>query len=282
MLELAAGGTFRALARELTAERLTENRRQVEIWERGALDELRTGDVAAGLDAYTAAGRVSVADSVAGQRAAVVAAWWQATRSGDPYQVAMLAHRRADVTALNQLARARLLAAGRLTGPTVYGVDDHEVVKCFAVGDLAVVRRNHYPDRLVNGQRGLVTAVDHDVGSLRIRIGGQEVVVSARHLDAGLLDHGYAVTIHQAQGLTVDRALLVGSTSLYREAGYVGLSRGRQDNRLFLTDQTDDLAYIDEVDHPRTPEAGMPDAITATVTTWSRTRRQSTAHDLSR
>jgi hypothetical protein len=52
--ELAAGGTFRALARELAALRLTENRRQVQVWERGVLDELRAGDVAAAIETYAA------------------------------------------------------------------------------------------------------------------------------------------------------------------------------------------------------------------------------------
>jgi conjugative relaxase-like TrwC/TraI family protein len=281
--ELAAGGTFRALARELTAVRLTQNRRQVRAWERGALDELRTGGVDAGIDAYAAAGRVSVADTVADQRAALIAAWWQATRSGDPHQVVMLSHRRADVAALNELARARLLADGHLTGPNVYGVDERDNVRPFATGDSVVVRRNDYRDGLVNGQRGVVVAADPEVGRLRVCVGNQDVSVSAEQLDDGLLDHGYALTVHQAQGLTVDRALLLGSSSLYREAGYVGLSRGRHDNQLFLTDQTDDLAYTDEVDHPRSPAAGgQPDAITAAVSTWRRSRAQHTAHDLSR
>jgi ATP-dependent exoDNAse (exonuclease V) alpha subunit len=57
--ELAAGGTFRALARELPAVTLTENRRQAHSWERAALDELRAGDVTAGVDAYAAAGRIT-------------------------------------------------------------------------------------------------------------------------------------------------------------------------------------------------------------------------------
>jgi ATP-dependent exoDNAse (exonuclease V) alpha subunit len=242
---------------------------------------LRAGAVAAGIDAYAAAGRISIANTVAEQRAALVAAWLQATRTGDPHQVVMLAHRRADVAALNELARARLLAAGRLTGPTVYGVDEHEVVKCFAAGDLVVVRRNHYPDGLVNGQRGVVTGVDHDVGRVRVRVGDQHMAVSAAQLENGFLDHGYALTVHQAKGLTVDRALLLGSTSLHREAGYVGLSRGRLDNRLFLADQIDDFAY-DEVDHPRTSHADQPDTITAMETALRRTRAKNTALDLSR
>jgi ATP-dependent exoDNAse (exonuclease V) alpha subunit len=110
--ELAADGTFRALARELIAVRLTENRRQLEGSERDALDELRDGDVAAGIDAYAAAGRVTVGDTVTDQRAALVAAWWQAIRTGDPQGLVMLAHRRTDVPVLNELARTRLQADG--------------------------------------------------------------------------------------------------------------------------------------------------------------------------
>ena len=60
--ELAAGGTFHALARDLPAVTLTENRRQAHGWERAALDQLRAGDVATGLAAYADAGRVVTRD----------------------------------------------------------------------------------------------------------------------------------------------------------------------------------------------------------------------------
>jgi ATP-dependent exoDNAse (exonuclease V) alpha subunit len=57
---------------------------------------------------------------------------------------------------------------------------------------------------------------------------------AARHLD-----HGYAMTCHKAQGVTVDVALLYGTAALTREAGYVALSRGRSANHLYVPDQTD-------------------------------------------
>jgi hypothetical protein len=41
------------------------------------------------------------------------------------------------------------------------------------------------------------------------------------------------MTLHKAQGLTVDHALLYGSETLTREAGYVGLSRGRRENHIY-------------------------------------------------
>jgi hypothetical protein len=53
-------------------------------------------------------------------------------------------------------------------------------------------------------------------------------------LEAGHLSYAYASTVHKAQGATVDRAFLLGSDQLYREAGYVGLSRGRLSNELFV------------------------------------------------
>jgi hypothetical protein len=43
------------------------------------------------------------------------------------------------------------------------------------------------------------------------------------------------MTLHKAQGLTVDHALPHGSQALTREAGYVGLSRGRRENHIYTT-----------------------------------------------
>jgi len=54
--------------------------------------------------------------------------------------------------------------------------------------------------------------------------------VPSSYLEAGHLTHAYASTVHKAQGATVDRAYLLGSDRLYREAGYVGMSRGRLSN----------------------------------------------------
>lgn len=47
------------------------------------------------------------------------------------------------------------------------------------------------------------------------------------------LSHAYARTVHKTQGLTCDVALLLGDDTLYAELGYTGLTRGRQENRLY-------------------------------------------------
>ena len=59
--------------------------------------------------------------------------------------------------------------------------------------------------------------------------------------------HGYALTIHKAQGVTCDHSLVLGTDDLYREAGYVALSRGRDSNHLYAVARTPDPdAHIPE------------------------------------
>ena len=48
------------------------------------------------------------------------------------------------------------------------------------------------------------------------------------------LAHGYATTIHKAQGLTVDRALVLVDDTVAREQAYVALSRARTKTTLSL------------------------------------------------
>ena len=73
---------------------------------------------------------------------------------------------------------------------------------------------------------------------------GRDITLDRGWLTAGTLDYGYALTLHKAQGRTVQTALLWGDPSLYQQAGYVGLSRGRAANHLYLApshDHNDDL-----------------------------------------
>jgi ATP-dependent exoDNAse (exonuclease V) alpha subunit len=54
--------------------------------------------------------------------------------------------------------------------------------------------------------------------------------------DAGdpTLVHGYAITGHVAQGLTVDNAFVLADEGVSREWAYVALRCGRESNRLYL------------------------------------------------
>ena len=46
---------------------------------------------------------------------------------------------------------------------------------------------------------------------------------------------GYALTVFRSQGITVDHTFGLGGDTLFQEAGYTQLSRGRLSNNLYVT-----------------------------------------------
>jgi ATP-dependent exoDNAse (exonuclease V) alpha subunit len=278
--ELTAGGAFAALAHYLNAATLTENRRQINAWERDALDQLRVGHIEPALYAYVAAGRITTAPSTAEQRQALVEAWWTAQQHQGQGDTVMLAARRADVADLNERARAMMTASGRFTGPTVE-VQTENGERMFAVGDTVIARRNNYQAGIFNGQRGTITHVDLQRRTVTVTLKQKQITLGSYYPDAGGLDHGYALTIHQAQGLTTTRTLILSNDSLYRESGYVALSRGRERNVMFAATQPDNLDPVVDDGHAYTrPRKEHEDPVAALRDALQPSRRQTMATDL--
>jgi ATP-dependent exoDNAse (exonuclease V) alpha subunit len=253
--EIDAGGAFAGLVTRLEAIELTDNRRQVAAWEIAALDQLRHGDLTAAVDAYHVNGRLVAAPGADALREQLVGDWWHAVCEHD-LDAVMVAARRADIADLNSRARTRLAADGQLTGRPIEAAG-HE----FRVGDRVLCLRNHRHLGVLNGTRGTVTHTDRRHRQLTVRREdtGAQVVLPGDYLDAGHLTHGYALTAHKAQGLTCDATFVLGSDDIYREWGYVALSRGRTDNRLYLT-----ASDHEQVDDPTHPEVHQPDLRTPT------------------
>lgn len=270
--EIDAGGIFRALVERLGAVELADNRRQVDPWERVALDELRHGDVGAAVEGFDIAGSVVVADTAEQTRQLLVAGWWddrqqwEAIPTDSPekkYLPLMRAYRRADIADLNARGRAYLAAHGRLCGPEFVTADGHR----FAIGDSVMLLKNRYKYGLLNGDCGDVVAVDHDKRALVVQLDRGPVVVPAWYLDDGHVTYGYARTIHKGQGETGARTRLLYSDELFREAAYTGLSRGRERNVVYLT-------------APGPDDRGqLPDPLATLERRLSQSRAQRSAHD---
>jgi len=227
--EIDAGGLFADLARELPAVTLTANRRQREAWERAALAELRHGNVDQALAAYARHDRVVVHDDHPTTLTRCVDGWLADRADGT--ETIMLASLRSDVAHLNRLARHALEQAGQLSGrPLVIAERDYQI------GDEIVCLRNNRTLQITNGTRGRVIDIDHTTRRLTIETrSGEGRTLPARYLGAGHVDHGYALTVHKAQGLTTERVHAVIGTDAYRELAYTALSRGRTTNQLYVT-----------------------------------------------
>lgn len=225
--EIAAGGAFRGIKARLEAAELTAVRRQPVAWERDALELVRAGRAGEAVALYETHGRLFAARSADETRERLVDDWWASYATGE--DALMIAARRSDVAALNNFARERMAAAGRLGETSVEAAG-----AVFATGDVVMTTRNDRHLGVVNGTRGTVVSLDPDSRELTLLTDdGRNAVLPSSYLEAGHLTHAYAITGHKSQGMTADRSFVLVDETLYKEWGYVAMSRGRLDNRLY-------------------------------------------------
>ncbi|MHB2023277.1 MAG: AAA family ATPase [Mycobacteriales bacterium] len=247
--EIDAGGLFALLSSGQLADRLAGNQRQPQPWEIDALTKLRDGDVAAAVDAYLAHGRVHATPSADTALDRLVADYLANRQVAGPGRVVAITSRRADTRTLNTAIRDALIEH-RLLGDTEIGTTaDHRQLS-LRVGEEVVVTANDYPRGLLNGTRGQITRLHRRTGRVELTANGRTRTLDGQWCASHLV-HGYALTSHRAQGITVDTALVYGSTALCREAGYVGMSRGRRANHLYTSLGLLDPDPEHQADHPR-------------------------------
>ena len=200
-------------------------RRQHHAWQREATKELATERTAAALKRYERAGMVHAHATRDEAKAALVAGWDAARQAEPDRSQVILAYTRADVRDLNELARTKMRDAGELGADRTITTERGE--RAFAAGDRIMFLRNERSMGVKNGTLGTLERIEGS--SLTVRLDGADGrAVSFDLKDYAHVDHGYAATIHKAQGVTVDRAHVLASAHMDRHAAYVGLTRHRE------------------------------------------------------
>ncbi len=272
------GGVFRTLvaAQGDRLVQLVENNRQLDDGDRVSIDSYRQGLVESALSRYDAAGRIVRSPNARASYDAIVNDWHETVAAGgrDP----MIAGPNRVRVALNNGARARLIADGVISGERLVAAERE-----YRVGEWVVARRNDR--RLVgdqgsfvkNGSGGRVALVDRRKRQLTVDFDKEgRVVLPSKYLDAGWLDYGYARTTYGVQGATLERALYHAGDESSFEEGYVALTRGRIDTRIYLVDGT--TAVDDESGH-RAHDAG-PTGLDTVSAAMERRRAKALAHDV--
>ncbi|MCG7357643.1 Ti-type conjugative transfer relaxase TraA [Roseomonas mucosa] len=224
---IEAGAAFRAIVDRVGASEIRTVVRQRVGWQREATVALARGRTEEALERYRAGGMVHGHATDAAAMAAVVADWDKARRAG--VSRIMLAHTRAAVEELNGRARRLLREAGLLG-------EEREVAtergaRSFAPGDRVYFLRNDRGLGVKNGTLGTVEAIGGGPADprLTVRLDGPGGVrrVEVAPAEYGWIDHGYAATVHKAQSVTVERALVLATPGMDRHLAYVALSRHR-------------------------------------------------------
>ena len=261
------GGMFAELVADLPwAQHLSAVWRMADPGERDASLAIRDGDgaqLARAVGWYRDAGRLHTGDPVT--MAADALAAWTADRDGGVDSL-LIADRWEIADALNERIHRDTVAAD---APTVGGARRCRI----GVGDVVISRRNDPtievyaggPGRgkvapladapVRNGQRWRVEKIDPDGDRIAVRrIGDEALSVFTGDYLHRHVHHGYAITVHAAQGTTADRCHAVLAAGGRRSSAYVAMTRGRQANHVYLCEQ---IAGEQDHEHTPTPEVGV-------------------------
>ncbi|MGH7749472.1 MAG: ATP-dependent DNA helicase, partial [Candidatus Dormibacteria bacterium] len=249
---VGASGGMELLAAAGGRYELVEARRFTAEWERDASLRLRAGDTDVLRD-YHEQGRLVDGGTRGQAETSAARAWLADTLSG--HQSLLLVDDNEQAARLSAQLRAELVRLGQ--------VDEHGVPLGMqgtyaGVGDLVQARRNGWDLAGLDGnRRGPINRETYKVTATRPD-GGLDVtpvLAGTADAEAGELAVGermvlpgpyvsehmtlaYALTVHAAQGQTVDTSHCVVTSSTSPAAVYVGLSRGRNANTAHVTTRT--------------------------------------------
>ncbi|AYD05039.1 Ti-type conjugative transfer relaxase TraA [Agrobacterium rhizogenes] len=252
---IEAGAAFRAITDRIGYAELGTIYRQREAWMRRASVDLAHRQVGSALAAYDRANLIHSHWSKDEAIASLIEDW---NRDYDPARSSLiLAHRRLDVRALNELARERLVGRGLVGEGFAFRTEEGE--RRFDAGDRIVFLKNEGSLGVKNGM--LAKVVEAAPGRFVAEIGEGEdrrQVTVDQHLYANV-DHGYATTIHKSQGATVDVVRVLASGTMDRHLTYVALTRHRDAARLYvgMNEFTNRGGVL--VDHGEAPYENKPE-----------------------
>ncbi|MGX7872003.1 Ti-type conjugative transfer relaxase TraA [Mesorhizobium sp. ORM6] len=219
---IEAGAAFRSIQERNGGVEIGQVRRQRKDWQRDATRDLATGRIGAAISAYDAQGMVHRAATRKEARGELVERWDRDRQAEPEASRIILTHTNDEVRALNQAARERMRAAGDLGDEVQVTVE--RGARNFASGDRVMFLRNERSLGVKNGTLGIVE--DVSTQSMTVRT-DDERSVRFDLKDYSHIDHGYAATIHKAQGMTVDRTHVLVTPGMDAHGSYVALSRHR-------------------------------------------------------
>jgi Ti-type conjugative transfer relaxase TraA len=237
---IEAGAAFRSIHERHGGAEIGEVRRQREDWQREATRDLATGRTGDALEAYRSHGMVHEGATREQARGDLIERWDRDRQASPDKSRIILTHTNDEVRALNEAARERMRTAGDL------GEDVRVTVECgarnFAGGDRVMFLQNERGLGVKNGTLGTVEQINAQ--SMTVQTDdGRSVRFDLK--DYNRIDHGYAATIHKAQGMTVDRAHVLATPGMDAHSSYVALSRHR--DGLELHYGRDDFANQDRL-----------------------------------
>ena len=273
-------------------------------WQVAASEAQRDGGAVSAIAAHHARGRFHIGYDEEKTLTDLVDGWDRYQRANPDKSSVVLARTRAEVRALSQLMRERRFAAPpdgeradteRVTVIVSRGTEDDRAASPLEIarGGQLRIGATHWEKQLFNGT--VVTVDDFKVE--RAEAGTEpSVLISARTEDGRAvsfrhdeirdwygnirLDHGYALTITSAQGLTVDWTFLLADARPARETIYPAATRHREGLDIYVNRAPLALDIADRrADNDREMAVTDTEIRTYLAERWSRSQPKEEALD---
>ena len=219
---IEAGAAFRSIHERHGGAEIGTVRRQREDWQRAATRDLATGRTGHAIQAYDSHGMVHAADTRGQARCDLIDRWDRQRQASPDNSRIILSHTNAEVRELNKAARDPMREAGDLGEDVRVTVE--RGARSFAPGDRVMFLQNERGLGVKNGTLGTIEQVSAQ--SITVQADdGRSIAPDLK--DYNRIDHGYAATIHKAQGMTVDRTHVLATPGMDTHGSYVSLSRHR-------------------------------------------------------
>lgn len=242
---IESGAPMRAIGNQVGIAELSDVRRQKTERGREMAGHFREGRADKGLDMLREDGHLHVNDTMAGAALQAADGYLDDTAAGKE-SIAVAATRR-EVGMLNTAIRQGMKDQGMLG-------DDGIIAKTssgkkeFATGDRVIFGEKHaFGERgdddttTWNGAKGGVVATGENAIDVKLDHSGKTVSVNFDEMNK--VDHGYATTVHKAQGLSVDTAHVLAGGQSGREWSYVAASRHKETVTMYTDKETEKELY---------------------------------------
>ena len=253
---IQAGGPLRSISQQAGYCEISTIRRQKSKVDRQATSDLANGKASQALASYAERGKVKESETNVEAIEALVKDTVADIEAGK--HMAVLAHANKSVDAINQSVRQTLIDRGKLTNKAKFNVADKEGTKReldIGIGDRLLFRKNDTALGVRNGSLGTVTVAVN--GGLKVKLdSGREIAVDSNHYNE--ISHGYAMTIHKSQGVTVDQSRVLMSAGWDRHLAYVAMSRHKEDLTVYYGRDSFAKRSVNEViDQARIQESAI-------------------------
>lgn len=226
-----AGGAMRA-QRDAAGKyaEMNEIRRQKDATERQMVLDAKAGEASKVISHLDTAGRLHQYETRDDVIKAQAAATVDDLKNGKTSL--SLAESRAEVAKMNEIAREHAKAAGLVKGEDK-AFQTEAGARQFAEGDRVIFLKNDNELGVKNGTTGTVERAED--GRLSVKLDESDKRVDVQQERYNDINHGYAMTVHKSQGVTVDRAHYAPASMAHSELAYVALSRHRETVNVNIT-----------------------------------------------